>query len=428
MIKKIKNVFAGDLIKVFSFTGLSTLIKLITSYVNVKVVASLIGPSGIALIGQLQNFVMIMTTLGAGGINNGVVKYVSESRESEGELNKFISNGFKLTVYFSLFFGLLLILLSSPLSKWILLDEQYHYVFLFFGVTLLLLSLNNFFLSILNGYKEFKKFVVLNIVTSVIGLIFTISLVLLFRLKGALIATVTYQGVVLFVTLFYLRKSSWFKKAILLGAWDKEVIRKFLSYSVMALVSAATVPVSQLLVRGYLINNYSVASAGFWEGMNRISGLFLLFFVNSFSVYYLPKLSEIHDKQVLRREIINTYKIFAPILFVALLGLYLLKDLVINILFTKEFYPMKELFFWQLLGDFFKILSWILAFVMVAKSMTKIYIITEILFSAMFVGTSYFFINKFGVIGATESYFITYFCYFLVMILIFRKLLFTAKI
>ena len=428
MINKIKNVIASDLVKVFSFTGLSTLVKLVTSYLTVKVVASIIGPSGIALIGQLQNFVMIMTTLGAGGINNGVVKYVSESRESEDELNKFISNGLRLTVYFSLFFAVLLILLSSLFSKWILLDEQYQYVFLFFGVTLLLLSLNNFFLSILNGYKDFKNFVALNIVTSVIGLIFTISLVLLFSLKGALIATVTYQGVVLFVTLFYLRKSTWFKKSMLLGAWDKEVIRKFLSYSVMALVSAATLPVSQLLVRSYLINNYSVASAGFWEGMNRISGLFLLFFVNSFSVYYLPKLSEIQDKQVLRREIINTYKIFAPILFVALLGLYLLKDLVISILFTKEFYPMKELFFWQLLGDFFKIISWILAFVMVAKSMTKIYIITEILFAALFVGTSYIFINKFGVIGATESYFVTYFCYFLVMLLIFRKLLFTKKI
>jgi PST family polysaccharide transporter len=51
MINKIKNVIASDLIKVFSFTGLSTLVKLITSYVTVKVVASSIGPSGIALVG-----------------------------------------------------------------------------------------------------------------------------------------------------------------------------------------------------------------------------------------------------------------------------------------------------------------------------------------------------------------------------------------
>ena len=32
-----------------------------------------------------------------------------------------------------------------------------------------------------------------------------------------------------------------------------------------------------------------------------------------------------------------------------------------------------------IIGDFFKIMSWLLAFVMVAKSMTKMYIITEII-------------------------------------------------
>ena len=66
MIKKIKKIIKSDLVKVFSFTGLSTLIKLITGYVTVKFVASIIGPSGIALIGQLQNFSAIFTTLGAG--------------------------------------------------------------------------------------------------------------------------------------------------------------------------------------------------------------------------------------------------------------------------------------------------------------------------------------------------------------------------
>ena len=116
MIAKIKNVISSDLIKVFSFTGLSTIIKLVTSYVSVKVVAAIIGPSGIALIGQLQNFSSIFTTLGAGGINNGVVKYVSEYKDNETELQKYIRNGFKITVFLSLFFGLFLIVLSHLVS------------------------------------------------------------------------------------------------------------------------------------------------------------------------------------------------------------------------------------------------------------------------------------------------------------------------
>lgn len=427
MIKKIKKIIKSDLVKVFSFTGLSTLIKLITGYVTVKFVASIIGPSGIALIGQLQNFSAIFTTFGAGGINNGVVKYVSENKEVDSELQKYLRNGFKITIYFSIFFGFLLILLSTDLSKLILLDAQYNYVFICFGLSLLLISLNNYFLSILNGFKEFKKFVLINIITSLLGLIFTVSLVLLFQLKGALIATVSYQGVVVFITIYYLKKTSWFSAKMLWGVWNKDIVKKYFSYSLMAFVSAATQPVSQLLVRGFIIKNYSIESAGFWEGMNRISGLYLLFVTTSFSVYYLPKLSEIRNDKILKSEIIKTYKLMIPIVALSLLFVFLLKDIVINILFTEDFYPMKELFLWQLLGDFFKIMSWILAFVMVAKSMTKKYIFTEIFFSISLVLLSYIFVIKYGVVGATVSYGVNYFLYLVVMLFLFRKLLFTNR-
>lgn len=415
---------SSDLIKVFSITGLSTLVKLLTSYITVKVVASVIGPGGIALIGQLQNFTAIFTTLGAGGINNGVVKYVSEYRDDETMLHNYLRNGFKITIFLSLFFGLVLMTFSGYLTKWILLDERFSFVFILFGLTLTLLSVNNFFLSVLNGFKDYKRFVTINIITSLAGLAFSVILVLLFGLVGALTATVSYQSIVLFITLFYLRKSPWYSRTILWGRNNKETVRRYFSYSLMAVVSAATVPVSQLVVRGVLIDHYAIETAGYWEGMNRISGLYLLFFTTTFSIYYLPKLSEIKDTQKLRDEIVNVYKILVPVISGSLFLIYLLKDFLITLLFTKEFHPMKDLFLWQLGGDFFKIMSWILAFVMVAKSMVKLYIITEIMFAIIFVGLSMIFISYFGVIGATHSYCLTYFLYFVAMAVIFRKLIF----
>lgn len=420
MIAKTKKILSSDLVKVLSYTGFSTLIKLITSYVTVKVVASIIGPSGVALVGQLQNFTSIFTTVGAGGINNGVVKYVSEYKEDENTLQKYLTNGFKLTAYFSSISGFLLIILSNYLSKWVLFEEKYSYLFILFGLNLILLSFNNFFLSVLNGFKEFKKFVSINIFTNVISLIFTVILVWLYGLKGALISLVTYQGFVLLITMYYLKKKDWFSKQ-LWGNWDKQIVGKYFSYSLMALVTAMTLPVSQLLIRGYIIKEYSITDAGFWEGVNKISAMYLMFITTSFSVYYLPKLAEITDDHILRKEILKTYKIITPIIFITLAMIYLLKDVVINVLFTKEFYPMKELFLWQLIGDFFKIMSWLLAFVMVAKSMTKLYIITEILFAVSLVLLSYYFIGHYGILGSTESYCINYFLYFVVMVGIFSR-------
>jgi Membrane protein involved in the export of O-antigen and teichoic acid len=423
VISFIKRLKSSNLLKIFSLTGISTIIKVITSYVTVKFLATIVGPAGIALIGQLQNFTTVLTALGAGGINNGVVKYVAEYKENHTTLRDILGNGFKITAYLSLIVGLIIIVLSKFLSELILLDGQYSYIFILFGISLFFISINNFFISVLNGYQEFRKFVIVNIITSVIGLLFTVGLVVLFNIRGALIAIVTYQAVIVFFTLIYVRKLHWFTKSFLWTAWNKKIVKRYAFYSLMTIVSAVTVPVAQVIIRKFLIHEYSITDAGYWESMNKISGLYLMLFTSTFSVYYLPKLSEIKEQLVLRKEILKTYKIFTPLLILSLLVIFLLKDFVVSVLFTPSFDPVKKLFLWQICGDFFKIMSWILAFVMVAKSMSKLYIITEISFAILQVVLTYFFVHYNGVIGAVQAYFVNYFIYFWTMALLFRNIL-----
>ena len=107
--------------------------------------------------------------------------------------------------------------------------------------------------------------------------------------------------------------------------------------------------------------------------------------------------------------------------------MYILRDFIIDFLFTDDFKPMSELFFWQLLGNVFKIASWLIAFLMLAKAMTKIYIITEIIFGLSLYFGTIILTNKVGLIGATIAYCLNYFMYFIVMIIIFRKTLFVKK-
>ena len=81
----------------------------------------------------------------------------------------------------------------------------------------------------------------------------------------------------------------------------------------MALVSAIVVPVSQLIIRSYIKNHESITSAGLWEGINRISIMYLLVITTSLSVYYLPRLAELRNKNELRKEIFSVYKLIIPL-------------------------------------------------------------------------------------------------------------------
>jgi PST family polysaccharide transporter len=74
-----------------------------------------------------------------------------------------------------------------------------------------------------------------------------------------------------------------------------------------------------------------------------------------------------------------------------------------------------------LLGDFFKIGSWLLTYIMIAKALTKTYIITDIIFAISYVALSYYFINQFGIIGATYSFCINYGLYWILMGILMRK-------
>lgn len=401
---------------------------MLTGFISVKVVASLIGPAGIAMLGQLNNFSVIVLTLASAGINSGVTKYVSEVRDSDnGELGVYICTAAKIIVCTSLSVGILLICFARTLSVEVLHAPSYHFVFIIFGVTILFYGINLLLLAIVNGFRDFKKYVIISISDSVVGLLFSLSLVWFWGLKGALISAVTYQSIVLIATLFILRGTEWIQMLRVNVKFEKNIAVKYMKFSAMTFVTAATVPVSQMIVRGYAISHISMHDAGIWEAMNRLSNMYLMIFSTSFSVYYLPRLSEINDENQLRSEILNGYKMITPILFIFLSTVFVFREYIISLVFSNDFISMSELFLGQLVGDFFKIMSWILAFLMLAKAHMTKFILTEIIFSLLFVGLGFIFLANFKIVGLVYAYAINYFLYFLAMIFLFRRLLFNLK-
>lgn len=427
MITKLKNILKTDIVKVFSLTSISTLVRMLTGLISVKVVASIIGPAGVALVGQLNSFASIILSLSTGGINSGITKYIAEYKNDNSLVRECLSTAYKITIICSITVGLFLILFNSYISQYVMLSDEYGYVFIIFGFTVLFYALNMNIASIINGFKEFEAYVKINIAGSIIGVLFTISLVLLWGIKGALISAVTFQSVMLFITLWMIRKSNWLKWSNFKNKINRDITKKYLGYSLMAFTIAATAPVSQMLLRGYVMSEISATEAGWWEAMNRISNMYLMVITTSFSVYYLPRLSELTDANELRHEIFKSYKLILPSLVIMFSLIYILRFFIISLLFTHEFYPMEKLFLWQLCGDFFKMASWILSYMMVAKAMTKWFITTEIGFSLLFVILGFYFIQINGVVGITQAYLINYILYLLMMIFVFRKLLIWKK-
>lgn len=430
IVKKTKGfigkVLKADIVRVFSLTSVATLVKMLTGLVSVKVVASIIGPAGVALVGQLNNFASIVMQFASGGINSGITKYVAEYKEYDSKITQYLSTALRITGICSLICSVLLIMLHRYISELIMLSPDYEYVFVIFGLTVFMYALNNLLTSVINGYKEFKKFVNINIANSIFGVIFTVTLVFFWHLEGALIGAVTYQSLMLIVTVFMVRKLPWFKWEFFHKRISRVITGRYFRYSLMAITTAMTVPVIQMLLRGYVMAEISTVEAGWWEGMNRISNMYLMVITSSFGVYYLPRLSELKDPAEIRHEIFKAYKVIVPMLLAGFVVIYFLRFFIIRLLFTPEFLPMQQLFAWQMAGDFFKICSWLLAYMMVAKAMTRLFVSTEIIFGLTYLGLGYLFVHINGIVGLTQGYLVNYILYIITMIIAFRSIFFNG--
>lgn len=388
-----------------------------------KILAVYLGPTGYAAIGQFQNFIQMVTTFAGSAINTAVVKYTAEYHEDETKQRAVWKTAGSIVFLFSLLFAILILIFQKQLALYIFQSLKFQTIFIWFAIFLIFFNFNTLFLAILNGKKEILKLVLANIAGSLFALMITGILAIKLQLYGALIALSIYQSIAFIVTLILCHRADWFEFSSLLGKIDLGITKKFASFILMALVSAICVPLSQMLIRAYLTQEFSLAYAGYWEAMIRLSTVYLLLVTTTLGVYYLPRLSELNAIDEIKKEVYLGYKFIFPLAVVGGICVFILRDWIINLLFSPSFAPMQDLFLWQMMGDALKIGSWILAYLMLSKAMTKLYICTEIIFTVSLIALTYICTQVFGFEGVSIAHLINYGLYWIVISLfIFKQL------
>ena len=388
-----------------------------------KILAVYLGPTGYAAIGQFQNFIQMVTTFAGSAINTAVVKYTAEYHEDETKQRAVWKTAGSIVFLFSFVFAILILIFQKQLALYIFQSLKYQTIFIWFAIFLIFFNFNTLFLAILNGKKEILKLVLANIAGSLFALVITGILAIKLQLYGALIALSIYQSIAFIVTLILCHRADWFEFSSLLGKIDLGITKKFASFILMALVSAICVPLSQMLIRAYLTQEFSLAYAGYWEAMIRLSTVYLLLVTTTLGVYYLPRLSELNAIDEIKKEVYLGYKFIFPLAVLGGICVFILRDWIINLLFSPSFAPMQDLFLWQMMGDALKIGSWILAYLMLSKAMTKLYICTEIIFTVSLIALTYICTQVFGFEGVSIAHLINYGLYWIVISLfIFKQL------
>jgi O-antigen/teichoic acid export membrane protein len=419
-----RQIISSELVRVFSLTTVTTIVKMLTNIVSLKVIAVKIGPSGIALLGQLGNFSSLVMTVSTGGFLDGVTKYVSEFKNDLLKIKQIIDTSIITIFILSVLSSLFLLFFSNFLAFQLLHSNTFNIVFIIFGFTLFFYAFNQLFIAIINGLQRYKQYVIINIISSVVGLGFTIFLVEIWGVVGALVASISFQSIVFFITYMFVKKEPWNKINQILSNFDKAILIKLLKYSLISVLTILTASLTSIYIRTRIINGIGIQEAGLWDSVTKISGMYLLVITSSLAVYIMPKYSELQGYSELKREIIKTYKFLLPIVITSSIIIYFGKDIIIRLLFTPSFIKMRELFLFQLIGDVFKIFSWVLGYIFLAKAMTRKYIIAQFSYYIIYPALVLTFLPLWGVKGVVFGYMCSYFLFSILLIFLLRKLLF----
>jgi len=424
-LKKFFNYINSEvLVKAANLNTANISIKIITGILISRFIAVYIGPEGMALIGNLRNFLSAVQSFAIAGLYKGVVRLISKFKNNSSDLSKTLSTVFYSGFFTSLFLAFVCYYNAKYINDILFFNSEYTYVIEALAIVLPFYALNMFVFAIMNGFSKYKILLVINIIGQILGLLVTLILIWQDQIDGALVAVVITPALNLLISIVGIAFRKNLMSYIKITHINFSILQRLSPYMIMALVSAIALPIVMIIIRNYLITEIGMKEAGYWEAINRVSDYYLMFINSLMALYILPRFAELKSQKEFRKEVFNFYKTIMPVFAVVLLVIYLSRSLLITVVFTEEFRPVEDLFGYQILGDFMRVLSMVIAYQFLAKKMFAHFIILEVfLFVIMYVSSIYL-IDVFGLQGAVMGHCLSYFMHFAIILLIFGSSLF----
>jgi O-antigen/teichoic acid export membrane protein len=420
MLKKLKQ---NTLLKVLSLNSFSVGTSFVLGVISTKIVSVILGTSGMVLLGSFRNFTSMNKSIATLGINNSLIKLFVENKNDKRELSILYSTFFWVFLFVSTFTGIIVLVFAKTFSEFLFFSSAFANPIRFFGLLLPLIVINTFWIAIYNGLEMFKRIVVIQIISNTLTFGLTAFLIWNSNITGGLFAVASGELLMVVVTFLFVMKEKSCFKFDLQKIISKKYFRVIKNFSVMALLSAFIVPLTLMFIRNCIVKTHSIENAGIWDATNKISGFYMSIFSSGLSLYYMPKLASLQTDSEFKTELKSYFKVFVPLFFLMLVLVFLFKEIILNVAFTKEFIKIKEVLIWQLLGDLFRIMSLAFGYQIVVKSRMKKYFIIEIVFNLSYLLLSFYLIKTFSFEGALQSYFYASFITFLLILFMFRKLL-----
>lgn len=408
-----------SLIKSSIWSIISVSIRSIVLFVLNKLFAVYYGPQGITLLSHFQNLLSIFLTVPNDGVNKGIIKYTADETMEQSSFYPILNAGLILNVLIFIISLSGLFIFKSFFENPFPGTNNFWLGIVCFLAFLQLMNLTG--LSLLLAREKIRAFVIIQIIGNLLSLGFAGTMIFMASFQEALLAWAAGPAFTLIITFFYLRFNLRIRWRNTLIFPSSKYLSKLGEYILMALSIVIFSKAVDFFIRQYAIGNFETNLTGHWQSVVRISDLYLMAYVAILSMVYYPRVSGVANLDQKLKSFLNSFLLKVIALSgVFLILVFFLKEHLLSLLFDQAFKEAAWLFKYQLIGDWFKIISWIFSFLILAQSRTKLFISTQVLFAGIHIALIYFLIPQLGIESLTLSYCIKNALYLLFFLIYFR--------
>lgn len=393
------------------------------SLVSIKITSKFLGPEGTGIVGQLTYVMSIANGCLALGASTGIVRRMDQLAGDGPRLALATSS----VSWLMLACGVPVAIAMALFAPWIAAEPMsapgYGAAVVAFAGTYMFGLLAAVPAACAIGSKDYRSTTIANVGIQFAAFVATAIGVVAFGLAGGLAAAVLTPVLTLGVWYGVGRDRPWWPRRMLAHGYSWDEARATLSFVPKAVITSIGMPLLQLLVTNTVEAASGKPAMGWLRNVNRLSDMMLTLCGGLFTMYFLPRFTEIQKRAEMRRELSRTGLLIVPTMAIVAFGIWLFRDTIIIQLFREDFAPMRDLFGWQMAGTVFKIASWILAYVLLAKLSGTALAVLEGTSIAVMLITAKLMIGEFGVVGAPMAMCCTYAAYTVVVGLLVLRVL-----
>jgi len=401
-----------QVMKATSLFGGVQVFNILISLVRSKVIALLIGTTGMGIAGLLASTMGLINGLTNFGLERSAVKDISiaNNDSDQDKVSRTISI-LKRLVWFTVTLGVIIMIVAAPLlSEFAFGNKEYTVSFRWISIALLFKQLASSQLAILQGLRKLQSLAKANLLGNFLGLLITLPLYYYYRIDAIVPAIIIATFISFAFTLYYTDKAVVDHVKIS----NKDAVKEgksMIHLGFMLSLSSMITLLVAYIIQIYISKVGGVDEVGLYTAGFLILNSYVGIIFNAMGTDYFPRLAAISDEIIKIRKAVFEQALIAVLLISPIIVIFLtFAPLIITILYSKEFLPIVGMVSWGILGMLFKAVSWSMGYVIIAKGDSKVFIKTAIGFNAIlliFNALGYYY-------GGLEGLGISFFIYYII--------------